>query len=576
MEGKHFEKIVSWRFRLVFGLFLLLAVIILTRIFYISVIKHDDYSAIADRQHRLREVLPARRGSIFFQDRFGNEKIAAFSSDTYDLSVSPKSIKDPLDVAHKLAVLFNKIPADYLPKLQKPDDPFEIVEKNVSVEMADAIDEAKIPTLSFLPSTQRIYPGRRLGASVLGFIGYKDNDVTGLYGIEKKFQKEMTGTSGLFEGDKDASGFWVALGQRNVQNAVNGSDLVLTVDYNIQERLAAELSKVKEKWGADSGLAVVIEPKTGKILALATDPDFDPNEYFKEKNYQVFKNPAVESTYELGSVMKPVTMAAGMYTGVLNPDTKYEDSGKVKIGSYTIQNFDQQAHGVNTMTQVLEKSLNTGAVFAGRLVGKENFKKYISGFGFGSLLGTDLPGEVPGNISNLNFNRDIDYATASFGQGIAATPLQMASAMGAIANNGKLMRPYIVEKIRNPDGEEAVTTPEVIRQAIRPETSETLSKMLVSVVRNGFEGHAIIKGYFIAAKTGTAQISSNDRKGYTGEFIHTFIGYAPAFNPRFLIYVQLNKPRGNIFAANTLTTTFHTLTEYLLNYFEVPPDEPLK
>ena len=148
--------------------------------------------------------------------------------------------------------------------------------------------------------------------------------------------------------------------------------------------------------------------------------------------------------------------------------------------------------------------------------------------------------------------------------------------MGAIANNGKLMRPYIVEKIRNPDGEEAVTTPEVIRQAIRPETSETLSKMLVSVVRNGFEGHAIIKGYFIAAKTGTAQISSNDRKGYTGEFIHTFIGYAPAFNPRFLIYVQLNKPRGNIFAANTLTTTFHTLTEYLLNYFEVPPDEPLK
>ncbi|MBI2637774.1 MAG: penicillin-binding protein 2, partial [Candidatus Sungbacteria bacterium] len=443
MNEKSFGKNFSWRFRFVFGLFLLLALIMLSRIFYIAVIKHDDYAAIAERQNRLKKILPAKRGSIFLQDRFGNEKIAAYSSDTYDLAVSPKSMEDPEDTAKKLAALFSKDTNEYMPKLTKPDDPFEIVEKNVSIEKVDAIDAAHIPTLTFLPSTQRVYPGGRLAASVLGFIGYKENEVTGLYGIERKYQKEMTGTAGIFEGEKDASGIWVVLGKRNVEEAVNGSDIVLTIDYTVQERLQGELSKVKEKWDAESGLAMVLEPKTGRILALATNPDFDPNEYFKEKNYQVFKNSVVESAYELGSVMKPVTMSAAINEGVLNPNTSYEDTGEVKIGGYTIQNFDLKAHGIQTMTQVLEKSLNTGVVFAEKLLGKEKFKKYIMDFGFGSPLGSDIHGELSGNISNLNFNRDIDYATASFGQGIAVTPLQMASAVSAIANHGMLMRPYI-------------------------------------------------------------------------------------------------------------------------------------
>ena len=225
------------------------------------------------------------------------------------------------------------------------------------------------------------------------------------------------------------------------------------------------------------------------------------------------------------------------------------------------------------MTQVLEKSLNTGAVYVAELLGQDRHSSYLRKFGFGKKTGIDLPGEVSGDLLNLDAGRPIDFATASFGQGIAVTPIQIIAAFAAIANKGTLMKPHVIDTIIDSSGNRFTQNPEVVERVVSPETAETLTKMLVSVVRSGFENRAGVKGYFVAGKTGTAQIPRSDARGYTDEVIHTFVGYAPAFDARFLIYFQLNKPKGNRFAANTLTPAFHDLAEYILNYYEVPPDE---
>lgn len=559
---------------MVLSLFLAIEFLIVSRIFYISVVKNEYYKDLARNQQMLNKVLPSKRGKIFFQDRFGNKKLAAFSSEVYDLAVSPKLIKNPEEVALSFTALFQKNPESYLSKLKKEGDPYEIIEKEVSEDKVDSLNKLRIPGLVLIPVAKRFYPNSSFAAHVLGFVGFKNDVLSGLYGIEKQYEKEITGEKGALEGEKDASGFLVAVGKRIIKPPVNGSDLVLTIDHNIQKKAEEELKSTLEKWRAESGSVMVLDPKTGRILAMAAIPAFDPNEYSKEKNYQIFKNPLVESIFELGSVFKPVTMAAALNEKLINPDTVYEDTGEVKIGGYKIANFDNKAHGTQTMTQVLEKSLNTGAVFVEKILGKERFKKYVDAFGFGKKTAINLPGEISGNIANLKYYRDIDYATASFGQGIAVTPIQMAMAFGTIANKGNLLRPYLVDKIIDTDGNEFINQPQEIGEVIRPETAEALTKMLVSVVRNGFEGKAGVKGYFVAAKTGTAQIPSSDRRGYTADVIHTFIGYAPAFDPKFLVYIQLNKPLGNRFASNTLTIPFHNIIEYLLNYYEVPPDSP--
>ena len=225
------------------------------------------------------------------------------------------------------------------------------------------------------------------------------------------------------------------------------------------------------------------------------------------------------------------------------------------------------------MSQVIEKSLNTGVVYVARLIGKEAHREFLRRFGLGEKTGVDLPGELSGDISNLEEGRDIDFATAAFGQGIAVTPLQTAMAIGAIANHGILMKPYVVERITEDSGNEMRREPETVRRVISEKTAEELTKMLVATVRNSFENRANVKGYFVAGKTGTAQIPREDGKGYSDDVIHTFVGYAPAFDPKFLVYIQLNKPKGNRFAANTLTPFFHDLAEYMLNYYEIPPDE---
>ncbi len=556
--------------------FLLALAVLIGRLFMLQIVRHGDYTALAVKQHTsVREVRP-ERGGIFAQDKSHELIPLALNRAAHMIAIAPKYVTDQAAVADALSKTLGLDQDFILKKLEKKDDPYEIVARRAREEEARMLEAQKLDGVLLEKEMQRTYPYGKLAAHTIGFVSRETSREEGRYGLERFYEKDLAGEQGLLEGIQESGGtsFLAALGKRIIKPSARGSALVLTLDFNIEREAEKILEGIYKKWGAVSGALVVLEPKTGRILALSALPAFDPNEFFNEEDFSVFLNPLTEARYEFGSVVKPITMAAGIEEKVVTPESTYRDTGELRIGGYTIKNFDEKAYGVQTMTGVLEKSLNIGAAYVARLLGQERQFFYLTQFGFGGKTGVDLPGEISGNISNLSRGREIDYMTASFGQGIAMTPLGLASSIGAIANGGVLMKPYIVEKITDDSGVEIQKAPQEVRRVISRETSEMVSKMLVSAVRNGFENRAGVKGYFVAGKTGTAQIPRRDGKGYdTDRVIHTFVGYAPAFDPRFLILLQLSEPKGNRFAANTLTPAFHDLAEFILNYYEVPPDE---
>ncbi len=570
---KSADLVIRRRINWVLLFFFLLGIAILSRFFVLQIVYHREYVKLASRQHRLVQEVFSERGIILAQDKEGKTVPLALNQIKATLASSPKEVKSEDEVEEFLQKEFGLKIETVRSVLSRADDPYVVVVKGIEGEKVVNLRE-RLPDGLFLEEEKRrIYPRGVLGAHLIGFVSKEKDREEGRYGLEKYYERELAGEKGILQSVKDASGLWVTLGKRIFHPPKNGARLVTTLDYNIQLKAEEILEKTRGKWSAASGVILVLNPQDGKILAIASRPAFNPNQFFKEKNFSVFLNPVVESMFELGSVLKPITMAAGLEEKAVSPESTYMDPGELKIGGYTIRNFDGKSYKTQTMIQVLEKSLNTGAVYVARLIGKEKQLEYLKRFGFGVKTGVDLPGEVVGDISNLERGTEIDFATASFGQGIAVTPLQLALATGAIANGGKLMKPYVVESIIDDSGNEFKKEPEILREVISQETSEKLTKMLVSAVRNGFENKAGVRGYFVAGKTGTAQIPRSDGRGYSNKVIHTFVGYAPAFNPKFLILLQLNEPESNRFAANTLTPAFHDLAEYILNYYEIPPDE---
>ena len=567
------DVLLRRRINFILGFFLLSFVVLVGRLFLLQIVAHRTYLDLAAKQHATIQNSTPERGSIFMQDKDGGSIPLAENRVYKTLVVSPKLVEDTEATALFLADKFGLDKETLLKRFSNKDDEYEVVARKVELAIADEIDQKKIPGIFFQEEKLRSYPHGTFASQLVGFVSKQQNVEEGRYGLERSYEKELAGAIGQAPSTQGASGFLLALGRQIVNPAQNGSAIYTTIDYNVQLKAEEVLNAVRDKWQAPLGLLLVMEPKTGRILALANAPSFDPNTYSKEKNFSVFLNPAVQATYELGSVMKPITMAAALQEHAVTPDTTYTDTGEVKFGPFVIHNFDEKAHGVQTMSQVIENSLNTGMIFVSRLLGKEKQLDYTKRFGLGEKTGIDLIGEVSGNISKLNKMKDIDFATASFGQGISVTPIQVASALGAIANHGVLMQPYVVERIVDGSGNSTEKKPVAVRTVVSKEAAETMTKMMVGAVRNGFENRAGIKGYFIAGKTGTAQIPKSGGKGYSDSVIHTFVGYAPAFDPKFLVLLELVDPKGNKFAANTLTPAFHDLAQFLLNYYQIPPDE---
>ncbi len=356
--------------------------------------------------------------------------------------------------------------------------------------------------------------------------------------------------------------------------AKDGDDIVLTIDKTVQYEVCAKLNEHVKVVEADSAAAIVMNPKTGEIIAMCSYPDFDPNEYNKVNSIGDYNNRAIFEAFEPGSIFKPITMAAAIDLGKITPETTYIDEGFVKIDEFTIRNSDKKAHGKKTMTQVLESSLNTGTIFAVRQIEQKDFRKYVEKFGFGQKTGIELDTEGGGNISSLEKKSEIYFATGSFGQGLTATPLQMVQAFSAIANGGKMAKPYIVEEIRKQEGIVIKTERPMPVQVISSRTATLLTGMLVSVVKNGQGKKAAVSGYYMAGKSGTAQIADPSSGGYyANKTNHSFIGFAPVKDPAFVMIIKFENPKKGSFAESTTMPLFSRLAKFLLDYYHVMPDD---
>lgn len=561
----------NWRINVLFIFILLLSSFVTGRIFYLQVLANDNFTAQAEDQREFSSILLPERGKIYMVDRFETPTQLATNGNEYSVYAIPKDIEDKEDFANKISELLDVDHDILLNRISKKDDPYEPVKAVISEEKKIELEALDLSGIGFEVSQRRIYPNNNLASQVSGFLSEKDDNGVGQYGVEEYYDKELSGKPGFASGEKDSLGLGFLSKDSQSYPAMNGDLIFLSIDPNVQFKIEDELKSVVEKWGVESASVIVMEPSSGRILGMANYPDFDPNNYSSVKDISYFTNRSVSGQYEPGSIFKPITMAIGIDIGVISPDTTYEDKGYLSISGYTIKNYDQKVHGVNTMTQVLEKSLNTGTVFAVEKIPKETYFDYIKKFGFGEKLGVDLPAEANGDIRNLATNRDINYATASFGQGIAVTPLQMLSAISVIANGGDLIRPHVVDQILHANGSRDHTKTEDIRRVISKETAEKVKKMMVSVVENGFD-KAKVPGYFVAGKTGTAQIPSTDGKGYSDETVHSFIGFAPAYDAKFAVLFKIDKPKDVRFASQSLTEPFSNVIEYLLHYYEIPPD----
>lgn len=573
---------MNFRWRTLRILSLLPALAIVGRLSYMQLWQHEAYAQTADRQSKAEDSLNSERGEIFATelDARGLSKLVpiAVNNSSITLYAEPKNIADPSSVARTLAGYINMEEKVIFDKIKRADDPYEELVRRGGPELVQLVNELKIEGIKYKEDEHRFYPNNNIGSHVLGFVQYKDGKIVGQYGIEGYLDKFLAGQSGLVSGEKTSTGAWLSASERELQPTVHGSDVVLTIDWTIQYHTCRALNDWVEAHGASAGTVIIMDPNNGAIISMCSAPDFNPNIFNEVKSVASFNNPAIFDAYEPGSIVKPLTMAAALDRKKITPSTTYEDTGEVRIEPHTIRNSDLKSNGVQNMTDVLVKSLNTGVIYAMRQIGGPALKNYFEAFGLGKETNIELAGESAGNIKSLSEKKEIYYATGSFGQGITATPLQMVNAYSAIANGGTLWQPHIIKEVIHPDGVIEATAPEVLGVPIEERAAAMVTGMLVEVVEKGHGKKAGVDGYYIAGKTGTAQIPRSDGQGYEtgpGSTIGSFVGYGPVRSPRFAMIVRVDRPRDVVYAESSAAPLFGQIAKFLLQYYEIPPDKQL-
>jgi cell division protein FtsI/penicillin-binding protein 2 len=734
------------------ALIVFFTIIIIIRLFYLQILKHDFYQQAAAREHQGYTELPAKRGEILVKDYTNGETYTVASNTTLDLIyVDPKLITNKTLVASTLAdtlfdlekerekdneriikekrefkrtgnmdayervkplsdeelkdafyheilekvsrnireeiLLSADLPQDILDEINKKnlagieisgsklyaypqkiydkrhtalaltdylqipaprleqiligENRYEVIARKVDPEKSrklreiiqkDAEEhpgEENYLGIGFKEEYYRFYPEKTFAANILGYV---DKEGKGQYGIEETFDKQLRGKKGIFKAQRDSIGRQITVGESVIQPAVNGEDIVLTIDRTIQLEVERILKKGVENYKAESGQVIILDPKTSKVIAMAHYPTFDPNNYsdaFKkvdidltdeeieslvsikdsdthfifyrnfdtDDKYEVFKdveegkapvyqryanwfgaevfqNKIVSSIYEPGSVFKPIAMSAAIDDGTVTPDHKFYEAGPIKVDEYEIHNSTDQYRGWQTMTNVLEQSSNVGMAYVAKKMGRRLFYTYILRFGFNEKTGIEFAHEESGRVEYFTKWADSELVTHAFGQGIAVTPLQMANAYAALANGGLLMQPYIVEEIREANGKITVTEPMAVRQAITEDSANKITAMLVSAVENGVAFKAQVPGHYIAGKTGTSQTYKHGKPLHgAGTTITSFAGYGPIDDPKFVVLVKLDKPHTSEWGAETAAPLFKEIATFLFDYYNIPPDK---
>ena len=573
--NKHKIGSLKTNFRIYILVFFVLAVAgtVFFRLYNLQVSAHEYYQELASNQHKIYQELIPKRGEIYAKDGSGYYPVAVNRELALVYAV-PREVEDARTEAHELAVILQLDEGELKEKLDQPDGWYAVIAHKVEDDKAGEITSKKLKGIYLSAEPERFYPAGNFASQLIGFVGSDGQNSVGRYGLESYWDKGLEGTPGKLEQERDTGGSWISVGEKKIVPAQNGADLYLTIDHTIQYRAEMAIKKSVEKYQADRGSIVIIDPATGGVLAIASAPDFNLNDYSKTEDISLFANPAVSDNYECGSIFKAITMAAGVDAKAVSPDTTYTDTGTVNEAGYSIKNSDLKANGVQTMTQVLEKSLNTGAIFVEKALGNLRFLEYVKNFGFGSKTEIDTIGEASGNIAGLKELRNINSFTAAFGQGLSVTPIQFANAIAAIANGGELMKPHLVEKISYGGGREEEIQPQKVRRVISKEASLDATRMLISVVQNGHGKKAAVPGYLVAGKTGTAQVPKKGGGGYEdNQHIGSFAGFAPAYDPKFAMLVKLDNPRNVEWAESSAAPTFGEMAKFLLDYYNIEPTE---
>jgi len=534
---------MAHRFAIVIGCLVLAYAVLGFHLYQLQLVKGGYYYAKAEAQTVASEGASGDRGAIYFTDNKGNTLPAALDEQFPVIYAVPSAIADAQEAANTVAPILGMPVSTLTTIFSRTNDQYELLERKASPAAAQQITDLNLKGVYADFEPERSYPLGPIASQVLGYVGPNatNGGESGHYGVEGFYNSTLVGTS-----------------------SAPGSDLTLTIDPNIQIEAEKVLDALVAVNDATGGSVIVEDPRTGKILAMGATPSFDPNNY-QSSSIANFLNTDVQSVYEPGSIMKVITMAAGIDAGKITPNTTYDDKGYVDVNHAHITNYNLTTEGAygpgTTMTQVIEHSINTGAIWAENQTGNDIFLSYLKKFGFNQKTGIDLPGEVSGNLSQLTPKAPmVDWDTAAYGQGVAVSPIELVNAIAAIANDGVLMRPYV----------NAALAPRVIGRVISTSTAQQVTRMMVDAV--DLAQVTNINGYALAWKTGSAYIPNPKGGGYLDQLTDSYIGFGPTSDPQFLAFIRLNTIPVTSLAAQTVVPAWKELAQYIINYYNIAPD----
>lgn len=567
---------IQSRVRIVTGAVLLVAVLLSARLFQLQVVNAGIYHEKAANQYVRTEEELYTRGSLYFTTRDGDLLSAASIRAGYILAIDPARITMPhQEVCDRISDVIVVDVETCVDRISVPGRRYVELARQIPEEQHDEIVGRSIDGVQLYRNQWRYYPGGSVASRIIGFVGYTDGgtELHGKFGLEQQyddvlFKKQQVRSVNFF------AELFSNLGDVVYNSGTTNTGSVITsLEPSVSRMLDEVLLETNDFYQSNITGGIVMDPMTGEIIAMSAVPSFNLNER-EGATISQFRDPLVEDVYEFGSIIKALTVAAGLDSGAITANSTYYDPGRIEIDGYTISNYDGRGRGTVPMQEVLNQSLNTGVSWIVSKMGKSSFRDYFLSYKLGSETGIDLPGETYGLISNLHAPTDVEYATASFGQGIAMTPVETVRALATLGNGGKLITPHIARKIVYDDGTEKEILYPDGAQVLKPETSEEISRMLSVVVDHALRhGDVALPNHSIAAKTGTAQIADPVNGGYYKDrYLHSFFGYFPVYNPRFIVLLYTVEPKGVSYASETLTDPFMKITRYLINYYSIPPD----